>query len=160
MARAKDYYGWDGWRKFIYSNLFFKSWGAYPAYRGTGSYGAALTHHLDIASDNRHVCIFPEGKMNYAKEQIAHGGVTYLAQTTNKKIVPVQIHGTDNLSLWKLLTRKVTITVRFGSPKTAAYFIGRVPENTEDYKRGALNLMKEIWHANENNSTHTWSSTR
>ena len=155
VARAKDNYGWEGWRKFIYSNIFFKSWGAYPAYRGTGNYGAALTHHIDIASDNRHVCIFPEGKKNHKKESIAHGGVTYLAHATNKQIVPVQILGTEKFSLWKLFTRKVTITVRFGTPKTATHFIGRAPVDSDDYKHGALNVMKEIWHTHENYTTHT-----
>src|SRR3989344_2359371 len=40
----KEQHGWKGWQSMLYSDLFFRSWGAHPALAGTGDYATSLQH--------------------------------------------------------------------------------------------------------------------
>lgn len=108
----------EGWRGFLYSDWFFRSWGAYPAYKGTGDYEKSLRHHLALLQEGYRVCIFPQGgKAKYmGREAPVHGGAAYLAARAGVPLVPVAIAGTLHLGPRELFFGKRELKVTIGKP--------------------------------------------
>lgn len=131
-----------GWRGLLYTDWFFRAWGAYPAYKGTGSYEQALTHHIRLIRDGNRVGIFPQGgKAKFLGEGApAHGGAVFLAQHTKVPLVPIAIKGTRGVGPKKLLFERTDFEVFILPPMIVG------PEVTE-YKQVAQEVMRSVWEA-------------
>lgn len=135
----------DGWRAFLYSDLFFRVWGSYPAIKGTGQYDHSLKHHTRLLKDGQSVCIFPRGgKEKYVgKDAPVHGGIAFLASHAGVPVVPMYISGTLGLNPKKLFFKKPTIAVTIGAP----IVIPPLPRDSapdEYYKDKASLIMKTV----------------
>jgi 1-acyl-sn-glycerol-3-phosphate acyltransferase len=116
VALPQEAYGWRGWRQFVYTNFFFKAWGAFPAYRKKHVYKEKLKHHIKILNDGFSLCIFPEGIRSRDGKigPSIGGGIAYLAHTTKADIVAVFIEGTFSINPKKFFTRKGKVRIKFG----------------------------------------------
>ncbi|MFA6601984.1 MAG: lysophospholipid acyltransferase family protein [Candidatus Paceibacterota bacterium] len=115
-SMGKDYYAQSGWQRLVYGGTFFRLMGAYPMYSGLRDYAQALRHHLDFAQKGKSICIFPRGKQKPMKIPKARGGVGFLAYATQAPILPVSIHGLEDMSLLSIWTGKHKVIVTFGQP--------------------------------------------
>lgn len=151
-SRRKEWYRHLGWyARILYGGLFFKIWGAYPVEAGTHDYAQALGTHAGFLAEGHTVCIFPEGKIQqYPRLGEARGGVAYLAWRTDKPIIPVAIVGAQRMSLFDLLARKRTVTIRFGLPlykRELFAFCGEKPvvnDERNDFTASAHTVMNAI----------------
>ena len=146
ISHDKSHYPSNGWRKYLYGGLFFKAWGAYPAYRGLKNYEKSLSYHIEILSLGGSLCVFPEGgKSKTGKLGEGRPGVAFLAQHANVPVVPVLIQGIFKLSLKDFLLRRKTISFRFGEPLFPKDLFGSSKDITlSDYKVGASKIMDAI----------------
>ena len=140
VSLQKEEYDESGLMQHLYGGLFFKAWGAYPAFIGLKDYEKALINHINILNSCGSVCVFPEGKTTRTG-QIGEGkgGVTYLSQKTQATIVPVGISGVFKMGFFDFLLRKRKIIVEFGKPI--------LPEDlgsNEDYKKMSETVMEKI----------------
>lgn len=150
VSRPRTHYTWKGWRKIVYGEWFFKSWGAYPAYKGKKDYATSLQHHIKILKDGLPVAIFPQGlkARDEGPQAPVHGGIAFLAYHTNVPIVPVLIEGTRGLNAWHLFFGKKNISLTIGEP---IYVDDRLVEEQEHvYKRIARNVMDVVYDLSEN----------
>ncbi|MEK7613904.1 MAG: lysophospholipid acyltransferase family protein [Patescibacteria group bacterium] len=131
-----------GWRGLLYNDWFFRSWGAYPAYKGTGNYQQALRHHINLLKDGFRVGIFPQGgKAKFLGEGApAHGGAVFLAQYMKVPLIPIAIKGTHRVGPKKLFLEHTDFEVFILPP----LIVG--PEVTE-YKQVAQEVMRTVWEA-------------
>lgn len=153
VARQHKEYGWRGWRQLVFTDLFFRLWGAYPAYSGTGDYEKSLARIIELSSHDLPVCIFPGGFQHPTKREVrARGGVVHLAWATNALVVPVAISGTHASELRSFFSRKVRFKVTFGNPiDVRAHISSTNAPTTEEYERTAEIIAQEI-------NTH-WKAT-
>lgn len=115
----KLYEDMGGWRKIIYGGRLFRAVGGFPVFQGMKDYSEALKHHVPLLENNNSVLIFAEGKR--AKENILlkpKGGISYLAYTTKKPVVPVVIKNTYAVTPKTFFLRKHTIEIIFHKPIT------------------------------------------
>lgn len=107
-----------GWRGFLYSDIFFYSWGAHPAYRGARDYSKSLKHHIKILEDGHSVVIFPRGgKEKYLGQSApVHGGAAYLARHAGVPLVPVAIGNTLGINPHELFFGGRQLKVSIGKP--------------------------------------------
>lgn len=130
----------EGWRGFLYSDWFFRVWGAYPAYRGTRDYGQSLRHHLRILKDGYSVCIFPQGgkaKLQ-GREAPVRGGAVFLAHEAGVPLIPIAIRGTRGIDFRTLFFKKTKIEVRILPPV-------QIPDGDVDYKGAAQKVMDSVY---------------
>lgn len=140
-SREKEFYKNKGWKKYIYGGIFFKMWGAYPAYPGLNDYSQALRHHLEIMQDGNTVSIFPSGKRVFRGEAIeAKGGASFLTQATRLPIIPVLIQGAEHISMGEFFLRKRKIKIVFGKPLYAKDIF----KNPGSYEAASAVIMEKI----------------
>lgn len=149
VARDKSYYDKKifGWRKHLYGGIFFRSWGAYPAYAGSQNYDTSLVHIIHFLKHDEAVCIFPEGGMTKdGKLREARGGIGYLSAKTNATIIPVAIYGTYRLSCADFFRKKRKVVIQFGKPiTTQELFGGHVPPDISPmYKHVSAQILAEV----------------
>ena len=121
VTREKSFFSsenWSKWKQILYGGTFFRMIGAYPTYVGLRNYKLALPHHLETLKIGNNVGIFPTEKRIKNKDEIVKvkGGVSYLAQQSQAPIVPVSIQGLENLTLKNAFSRKMKVSVTFGTP--------------------------------------------
>lgn len=146
VARKKDEYQWKGWRKFVYGDWFFKSWGAWPAYKGYQDYEKSLRHHINLLKGGNAVGVFPQGTMGVkdklSEEDLrkvpARGGVIFLSEHTQAPIVPVTIKGVRGINVSKLFFQKTHIEIFIHPP---VY----IRKGITDYREEAARLMEIIY---------------
>jgi 1-acyl-sn-glycerol-3-phosphate acyltransferase len=111
----------EGLLKFPPLGWILKRVGAFPVRRGTLD-RRAIEDAMAILENGGVVFIFPEGGIErLRKGEKPRPGVSLIAQRTNVPLVPVGIHGGRDLyNPFKLLTRRVKITIRVGKPFTVA----------------------------------------
>ncbi|MDP3697018.1 MAG: lysophospholipid acyltransferase family protein [Candidatus Taylorbacteria bacterium] len=150
VTREKKFYSNMDWKRLIYGGTFFKLMGAYPALVGLKNYEIALQHHLNFIRDGKNVCIFPSGKIALGEKSLkARGGVSFLAQKTNRPIIPILIQGADNISLWDVFSGKRKITVTIGMPLWSKDIFrdgknALINKDRNDYEEAATILMEKI----------------
>lgn len=136
-----------GWRRYIYGNIFFKAWGAYPIQQGLRNYEKSLETHVALLKEGGSLCVFPEGGITRdGKLQVGRGGVSYLAYKTGVAIVPVAINGTFHLDSGSFLRGSSKVVLAFGEPVLWEDLMGS-PHNEpsiEDFRGGAQRLMEKI----------------
>lgn len=149
LAREREFYDVTGLTQYIYGGIFFKIWGAYPVTVGTGDYEHALRHHIKILGRGQSICIFPEGGLNKSGV-VGEGkpGVAYLAWRTGRHIIPVAIHGHDQMGPRDFFSRKHSLTVSYGKPITKEELFGNVadiaPPTQEQLKSATKIIMSRI----------------
>jgi len=146
VSREKKFYDADGIKKRIYGGMFFKLWGAHPAYFGLHDYEKSLVNHIELLKHKKNIMIFPEGKIPAdGKIGEARGGVAYLAYRTNAPIVPVAISGSRNFTFKDFFTGKGHIILSIGKPITTQELLNNINlDNPEAYKIAAQKLMNII----------------
>jgi len=151
VARTKNHYNetntFTGWEKMLYTGWFFRSWGAFPAYKGKQNYEYSLRHHIEILKDGYAIGMFPQGRrlrkerIDEARDIPAHGGCIFLAKHIDIPILPVVIYGTKGMNAIKLFIKRSAIEVRILPP---VYF----EKGKEiDYKTEAQKIMNAIYAA-------------
>lgn len=151
VSREKSFYKKSGWRQKIYGGLFFKAWGAYPAYPGLKNYSQSLINHIKLLIDSKSVCIFPEGvRTKNGTIGDGKGGVAYLSWATGRPIVPVGINGSFHCDIISFFSRKKHIGLTFGHPIYPRELFARngieptVGENIDDFTDAAALIMEQI----------------
>lgn len=103
--------------RYLYGGGLFKTFGAYPVYKGLQNYERAMPHHMELLKSGRSLCVFPEGIRSKTGELgRGRGGVGYLVEKSESAVVPVAIVGTAKVNFWNFWTMSRHITVRFGKP--------------------------------------------
>ena len=118
-ARSKNFYINTGWRQKIYGGLLFDVFGGYRVVSGHKNYQISLQKHLKILNDGNSLSIFPEGKRTTdGKLGKPHGGVIYLTEKTQARIVPVGLSGNFGNSFMDFLMGRTKFVIKFGKPVT------------------------------------------
>lgn len=134
-----------GWRGFLYHDWFFRSWGAHPAYKGTGDYEKSLRHHLKLLADDYSVCIFPQGlkAKHLGRKAPVHGGAAFLASHTHIPMIPIAISGTEKLGPYELFFGGRNLTVSIGAPIKVPK--AETEENPEFYRKYVAQAVNDIY---------------
>jgi len=117
-------------------------WGYYPVFRGTGS-RYALRAAEEILKQNGVLGIMPEGGAWAEVLRPARPGAAYLAAQTGAKVLPLGIHGLNDIFPLKLGHRPKAV-VRIGKPVGPFTTTGRGRERREQLDKIGLELMKAI----------------
>lgn len=143
VARPAQLY--SGWRKIAFSLQDLNFIGSYPLVPNKKDYGVALQRHVNLLQDGNTLCIFPEGGTTKdGTIRDAHGGVTYLAVTTKRPIVPVHISGTFQLSFKNLLKRKCELRITFLDPIYPDELLSRLSSAQNDYREAAQLIVERL----------------
>ena len=128
------------WRKYIYGDLFFLSWGAQPIKSGKKDYAYSLQRHMWLLKNGYSVCIFPEGGYDPAKKRV-RGGVGYIVSKLNPIIILIKIDGIENISQKEFWARKRRLKLYF-----KLLDLGKLNANSKDeYKELANMIMNKIY---------------
>ena len=160
VTREKCFYmgkNWKKWQEFLYGGTFFRMIGGYQTYAGLKNYGLALRNHLETLKIGNNVGIFPTGKRakNKGEPVKARGGVSFLAQQSKAPIIPVFIQGLEDLNFRNVFSKKIKVSVTFGSPLYLKDIVQNPNQMTimirqNDYEIAAAQVWKHIerLHAN------------
>lgn len=148
VARPRQFYDehgvekFEGWRGLLYTDWFFRSWGAYPAFQGTKNYEQSLTHHIRLLKDGFRVAIFPQGgQAKFVGEGApARGGAVFLAQHMNVPLIPIAIKGTHRVGPKQLFFERTEFEIFILPPVI-------VEKDVTEYKHEAQKIMRMIWEA-------------
>lgn len=146
VAREREFYEKVGFSKYVYGGLWFKLWGAYPAYTGKKDYAFSLQEHIKILNAGKSILMFPEGeKSKNGEVGNGKGGIAFLAHVAQRPIVPVALYGHFKMRPIDLLLRRRRIIVRYGKP---LYLKDLFPDlnhiTISDYKKAAQLVMVKI----------------
>jgi len=127
-----------GWAKAIPS-----LWGYYPLYRGTGS-TYALKAAESILGQGGIMGIFPEAG-NWAEVlRPARPGTAFLATLTGSPLLPVGIHGLNNIFPFLKKGQRAQVTVRIGKPFGPFQVTGRGRERRQQLDEIGHEIMRHI----------------
>jgi 1-acyl-sn-glycerol-3-phosphate acyltransferase len=146
-SREQAFYKTSGWRQFFYGGFLFKLWGSHPVRSGKQNYEESLKTHIEILSNGKSVCIFPEGRKTKDGDigREARGGVAYLAYRTGAPVMPVRIKAVFKMTFREFLFRKRAVEVIFGTPLfTAALFPKTAPPSLDEIKSAAHRILGAI----------------
>lgn len=152
VSQKKDFYDASGWRRYVYGGILFNLAGAYPVYSGRHDYAYSLQNFIALMQRGRCVCIFPEG-IRTANGQLgaAHGGVAFLAHTTQTPVVPVSMKGLVNLSAGDFFLRRRTVVIRYGTPMMPKEVVGPVsPTQAPQLGKASSGPTVDDFHAGAN----------
>lgn len=154
VTKEKSFFmnkSWNKWKQILYGGAFFRMIGAYPTYVGLKNYELALPHHLETLKIGNNVGIFPTGKRIKSKEEIVKvkGGVSFLAQQSKAPIIPVLIQGLEDLNLKNIFSKKMKVSVTFGSPLYLEDIVQNldnmiINDKLNDYEVAAAKIWKKI----------------
>lgn len=146
VTREKNFYRDMGILKGnIYGGLFFKIFGGYEVYRGTGDYRKSLINHISILKKGYNTCVFIEGKIS--KDGIlskAKGGALFLSQETGVPIIPISINGLFNIGFRDFILRKREARVTISKPINASDHISTYEPNNIYYYGEQSQIIMQI----------------
>lgn len=117
-------------------------WGYFPVFRGTGSH-FALRAAEEILNQNGVLGIMPEGGAWAEVLRPARPGAAYLAAQTGARVLPLGIHGLNDIFPIKIGHRPKAV-VNIGKPIGPFSTTGRGRERREQLDQIGLELMKAI----------------
>lgn len=117
-------------------------WGYYPVFRGTGS-RYALRAAEEILKQDGVLGIMPEGGSWAEVLRPARPGAAYLAAQTGAKVLPLGIHGLNDIFPIKFGHRPKAV-IRIGKPVGPFTTTGRGRERREQLDQIGHELMKSI----------------
>lgn len=150
VSREREFYEKSGLSKYIYGGLWFKLWGAYPAYVGKNNYELSLRNHIKLLKARKTILVFPEGgKTQDGTIGKGKGGIAYLAHKTETAIIPLAMKGHFKMTGKDFLSRRREITLRFGKPMYPKDLFSDsanvvVNETRDDYVTAANKVMDEV----------------
>lgn len=119
------------------------SWGYYPLYRGTGS-TEALKAAEEILNQGGVLGIFPEAG-NWAEVlRPARPGTAFLATLTHATIVPVGIHGLNDMFPMLKEGKKAKVTLKIGKPFGPFEVTGKGRERRAQLDELGHEIMRRI----------------
>lgn len=134
-----------GWRRYIYTGLFFKLWGAYAVPQGLRDYSKALIVHTSMLLQGASLCVFPEGSMTRTGAfGEPRGGLVHLSFTTGVPIVPVAISDSFHMTARDFLLRRRRLTLEFGSPIYPQMLHGGREISPTEYSALAKDVFQKI----------------
>lgn len=146
VTREKSYYKDMGVLKsIIYGGLFFKIFGGYQAYKGTGDYKKSLINHISIIKKGYSTFLFIEGTIS--KDGTlgrAKGGALFLSQETGAPIIPVSINGLFNMSFSDFIKRKRKARVTISNPIQASDYVSTYEPNNIYYYGEQSQIIMQI----------------
>ena len=119
-----------------------KVWGYYPVFRGTGS-SYALRAAESILQQKGVIGIFPEGGSWADVLRPARPGTAFLASRTGTKILPLGIHGINNVFPIKFRNRP-KVELRIGKPFGPFNAKGRGRERRRQLDEIGEEIMQQI----------------
>ena len=134
-----------GWRRYLYSGMFFELLGGYPTNSGNKDYEKSLDNHIQLLKQGKTVCIFPEGR--YTKDgkiSPARGGLGYLAFKTKAIVVPIAINTFYGLSAKDFIFRRKKVVVTVLKPMNSEEVIGNIDPSVEDFRMGSQKVLDKI----------------
>lgn len=119
------------------------AWGYYPLYRGTGS-TEALKAAEAILKQGGVLGIFPEAG-NWAEVlRPARPGTAFLATLTGSKIIPVGIHGLNDIFPMLKQGKKAKVTLKIGEPFGPYEVTGKGRERRAQLDELGHEIMRRI----------------
>jgi 1-acyl-sn-glycerol-3-phosphate acyltransferase len=119
-----------------------KIWGYYPVYRGTGS-RYALQAALEILRQKGVLAIFPEGGSWAEVLRPARPGTAWLAAESGARVLPVGLHGLNDVFPWKP-GKRAQVTIRIGKPIGPFQVRGRGRERRRQLEAIGDEIMQHI----------------
>lgn len=119
-----------------------KIWGYYPVYRGTGS-RYALQAALEILRQKGVLAIFPEGGSWAEVLRPARPGTAWLAAESGARVLPVGLHGLNDIFPWKP-GKRAQVTIRIGKPIGPFQVRGRGRERRRQLDAIGDEIMQHI----------------
>jgi 1-acyl-sn-glycerol-3-phosphate acyltransferase len=118
VSRERNFYPLKGFiADIIFSEKFFKLWGAHRVFHGMHNYALSMVNQINLLKDGKNILVFPEGKIGYNnKVEDVKGGVGYLACISNKPVVPISIQGLYNKKMSDILLFKCKVVVIINKP--------------------------------------------
>lgn len=145
VSRSSSDYQWQGWRRFIYKDWFFRFLGAYPAPKGMHDYETALKTFVKLGRSNQSIIIFIGGKQHTIDEPIKNrGGTSYLSWKTGLPVVPVAITGTFGLDKEKIFFKQPQIVISFGKSISKDKLFENSLQDGTEFSNASLIVTKEI----------------
>ncbi len=145
VARASRDYNWTGWRRFVYSNWFFRIIGAYPVPKGMHNYASSLKAFVELGKKGQTILIFIGGKKQKLDNQIRNrGGTAYLAYATNLPVVPVVVQDVSELKFSNFIFKRPKIRVDFGAPFTKESLFKTGNLSMIEFKEASSVIVKSI----------------
>ncbi len=145
VSSPKEDFRSFGWKYFIYGGFFFEIYGAYSIRPGKKDYEYSLQTHIEILKKGHTLCIFPQGGLTKPEEiGKIHGGVAFLAHTTNTAVTPAYIYGTYKISLKEFLSFKKKVVITFGEKMYHKDIFQNLNPTVDDMKHGANLIMNNI----------------
>ncbi|PIT91398.1 hypothetical protein COU17_00200 [Candidatus Kaiserbacteria bacterium CG10_big_fil_rev_8_21_14_0_10_49_17] len=149
ISRSQSVYQWKGWRKYVLSEPFFRFWGAPVAPGGLQNYSKTLSDHVLLLKRGYTFCVFPQaGDDKFdGKSAKARGGIGYLIAAVRPTVVPVYVKNSAGMSPGRFFSRKHRVSVHFGKPRPARYFLTGMPNTlgVKEYREVSERLVKAIY---------------
>lgn len=119
-----------------------KTWGYYPLYRGTGAKDS-LRAAEEVIKKGGLLGIFPEGGSWAEILRPARPGTAYLATLTNARILPIGLHGLNDIFPLKW-GQRAKVEFRIGKPFGPLKAEGRGRKRREELDQLGHEIMKKI----------------
>ena len=134
-----------GWRRYIYTGMFFELLGGYPLKSGSKDYEKSLDNHIQLLNQGKTVCIFPEGRYTTdGKMSPARGGLAYLAFKTKAVVVPIAINTFYGLSIKDFILRRRKVIVTVLDPINSDEIVESINPSVEDFRLGSQKVLDKI----------------
>jgi len=119
-----------------------KTWGYYPLYRGTGA-KESLRAAEEVIKKGGLLGIFPEGGSWAEVLRPARPGTAYLATRTGARILPIGLHGLNDIFPLEL-GKRAKVELHIGKPFGPFRVEGRGRKRREELDRLGHEIMKKI----------------
>ena len=123
--------------------IFPRLWGYLPVHRGTGS-RFALKQAEKVLNNEGVLAIFPEGGSHARTLRPARPGTAFLAVRTEARIIPIGLHGMDEVFASLAKFRRAKIKIVIGKPFGPFTVTERGREKRERLDAIGVEIMQKI----------------
>ena len=123
--------------------VFPRLWGYLPVHRGTGS-RFGLKQAEKVLNNEGVLAIFPEGGSHARTLRPARPGTAFLAVRTNARIIPIGLHGMDEVFASLAKFRRAKIKIVIGKPFGPFTVTEKGREKRERLDAIGVEIMQQI----------------